>query len=65
MDDTKQFIDKLHDKQQKDEQNRKRQGKGHPEKNYQINNIKQIRAMQGLHSTNPVSILKHFLYRTR
>ncbi|WP_431308878.1 DUF4023 domain-containing protein [Halalkalibacter flavus] len=32
MDDTKQFIDKLHDKQQKDEQNRQRQGKGHPEK---------------------------------
>lgn len=32
MDDTKQFVDKLHDKQQKDEQNRKRQGAGHPEK---------------------------------
>jgi hypothetical protein len=35
MDDTKQFIDKLHDKQQKDEQNRQRQGKGHPEKKLQ------------------------------
>ncbi|WP_456276559.1 DUF4023 domain-containing protein [Bacillus sp. AK128] len=31
MEDTKKFVDHLHEKQAKDEQNRKTQGKGHPE----------------------------------
>ncbi|MBM7662825.1 hypothetical protein JOC85_003636 [Bacillus mesophilus] len=31
MEDTNKFVDELHEKQAKDEQNRKRQGKGHPE----------------------------------
>ncbi|WP_071395147.1 DUF4023 domain-containing protein [Bacillus tuaregi] len=30
MDNTKEFVAKLHEKQQKDEQNRKRQGNGKP-----------------------------------
>ncbi|TYR80707.1 DUF4023 domain-containing protein [Priestia megaterium] len=32
MDNTNEFVEKLHDKQEKAEQNKKRQGKGHPEK---------------------------------
>ncbi len=32
MEDTKKFVDQLQEKQAKDEQNRKRQGHGHPEK---------------------------------
>ncbi|KAA9025680.1 DUF4023 domain-containing protein [Niallia endozanthoxylica] len=30
MENTNQFVEKLHEKQQKDEQNRKRQGRGNP-----------------------------------
>ncbi|HZG73924.1 MAG TPA: DUF4023 domain-containing protein [Chondromyces sp.] len=30
MENTHEFVEKLHDKQSKDERNRKRQGKGHP-----------------------------------
>ncbi|MFD0050705.1 DUF4023 domain-containing protein [Actinomycetes bacterium NPDC127524] len=32
MDNTGEFVEKLHDKQEKDEANRKRQGKGKPTK---------------------------------
>ncbi|MBO9607179.1 MAG: DUF4023 domain-containing protein [Paenibacillaceae bacterium] len=32
MDNTQQFVEKLHDQQAKDEANRKHQGKGSPEK---------------------------------
>jgi hypothetical protein len=30
MDNTHEFVEKLHERQRKDEQNKKRQGKGHP-----------------------------------
>ncbi|NOU96393.1 DUF4023 domain-containing protein [Paenibacillus sp. LMG 31456] len=30
MDSTRDFVEKLHDKQEKDEKNKKRQGQGHP-----------------------------------
>ncbi len=30
MDNTHEFVEKLHDKQEKDERNKKRQGKGNP-----------------------------------
>ncbi|WP_082306774.1 DUF4023 domain-containing protein [Bacillus sp. FJAT-27245] len=30
MENTHQFVEKLHEKQKKDEQNKKRQGKGNP-----------------------------------
>ncbi|WP_078553185.1 DUF4023 domain-containing protein [Bacillus alkalicellulosilyticus] len=32
MDNTHEFVEQLHDKQKKDEQNRKRQGHGKPSK---------------------------------
>ena len=32
MDDTNDFVEKLHDKQKKDEDNRQHQGKGNPGK---------------------------------
>jgi hypothetical protein len=31
MDNTHEYVEKLHEKQKKAEQNKKRQGKGHPE----------------------------------
>lgn len=42
MSNTNDFLDTLHEKQAKDEQNRKRQGNGNPAKKSQIKHINNI-----------------------